>query len=342
MPRQEQSGRGIVRPMVHVTRSVQYRYLHRDLAGLGDNSLLAAIRAALAERYSGDVIGQCARARVADLEQSGQLTLLNNIAGELAAANYFCGELVLYRKGFDVPAIEEEMDDTKNSFNIKQFQTDGKSKPVEGALYFAVIGDHVGIIASNAVTPRWLERYLTWLLKDRTEVIAVENRIELNAKIDIVDGKGRTAAKAMTIHPQANDRAKGDQSTLKERASGAGSTVLEVLKLLGFGDNAIEAVRKDIPPGGRLEGDFRVYIKEGNRSRPLSEDTVDHAFRNLPADQLEFEAKGAKIRGNKIQLSEPTKVKQIGAILDVEDALAKIVEQLYRWNQNGDISLGDQ
>jgi len=214
------------------------------------------------------------------------------------------------------------------------------NKPVEGALYFTVIGDHVGIIGSNAVTPRWLERYLTWLLKDIGDFIEGESRVELNAKIELGGQKGKTTARAMTIHPEANARPLGEQTRLAERAKGKGATVLEILRMLGFGDNAIAAVEKDVPPGGTLEGDFRVFIKDGNKRRVLSEDTVDHAFRNLPEDQLEFEAKAGRIKGSKIQLSEPVRINQIGAMLDAQDALEKIVEQLYKWNQNGDISLG--
>ncbi|NWK96533.1 hypothetical protein DM806_12850 [Sphingobium lactosutens] len=307
---------------------------------MNGETLLDALRAALRAHRNDDVVGQCARARIADLEQNGQITLLNNFTGEEDAKDAFGGELILYRKGFDVPAIEEMLDTTQKSFSIKQFQTDGKNKPVEGALYFVVIGDHLGVIASNSVTPRWLERYLTWLLKDVTTIIGGEDRIELSAKIEVTDGKKRSAAKAMTIQAESNGRDKGAGSKLRKHAKGKGGTVLDVLRLLGFGEDAIQAVEDDVPPGGRLEGDFKVFIKEGNKVKPLSVDTLDHAYRNLPPDQLAFDAKGQKGRGNMIQLSEPARIEQRGAVLDVKDALAKITDQLYRWNQNGEISMG--
>lgn len=329
--------------MTKISRSVQYRYLNRQNAGLGEMSLVEAIRSALGEKRNGDVIGAKARARIADLDQIGQATLLNNLDGIDPDAVVFSGEVVLYKQGFDVPAIAEALDSDDNAFPIYQFQTDGKSKPIEGALYFAVIGDHVGLIASNAVTSRWLERYLTWLLKDAASLIEVEDRIALDSRIQVPGEPGSMGpAKSLTLHAGAVEKPAPDGSsrTMREKRKGRDGTVIEVLRLLGLGPDAIDSIVDDIPAGGSLEGDFLVYIKQGRQSKPISVGTLNHSMRNSDPEDFEIERKGSRTRGKMTHLAESVRVTKAGAGLDPKEAVAKIVEQLYVWNKAGIINLG--
>lgn len=327
--------------MTKVTRSIQYRYLNRIRIGDRDDTLEELLRRGLRVSRNGDVIGEKARARIADLDQSGQLTLLNGLKG-LDVAGFVAGELLLYRQGFDVPAIAENLDSEDNRFELALFKTDGKNKPIVGALYFAAVGDHVGVITSKAVTARWLERYLTWLFKEKSETIDFEDVVELNASISI-DGEPPSRngpAKAMTIRAEAVSSDGKPRTVRKERASGKGGTVLEVLRLLGVGSDAIESIKRDIPEGGNLEGDFQVYIKEGRNRRPLSTDTLDHAFRNVDPDDLNISRAGSKAKGKALFLSEPARMTEAPAGLEPNEAIEQIVAQLYKWANNGTITLG--
>lgn len=327
--------------MTKVTRSIQYRYLNRIRIGDRDDTLEELLRRGLRVKRNGDVLGEKARARIADLDQSGQLTLLNGIKG-LDAAGFVAGELLLYRQGFDVPAIAESLDSHDNRFELSVFKTDGKNKPVVGALYFAAVGDHVGVIASKAVTSRWLERYLTWLLKEKSEAIDFEDVVELNASISVAgEPLSRNGpAKTMTIRAEGVQSDGKPKTVRKERASGKGGTVLEVLRLLGIGDEAIDSIKRDIPEGGNLEGEFQVYIKEGRNKRPLSSDTLDHAFRNVEPDDLDIVRPGSRSRGKALFLSEPARLTEAPAGLEPNEAIEMIVDQLYRWGKNGTITLG--
>lgn len=333
--------------MPKITRSVQYRYLDRDRAGVGRVTLEDLLRAALSEKRVGDVIGEKARARIADLEQSGQQTLWNGLQG-YEPKGVLAGELVLYKQGFDVPAIVERLDNDSNRFELVRFQTDGKSKPIEGALYFCVIGDHLGIIQSNAVTGRWLERYLTWLLKDITSGLDAENYIALNAKTAFTasDMAKVGPAKGLTVHANSNPVPGGATSDtlppsrdFKTKRKGKGATVIEVLKLMGLGDDTIESIKSDVPPGGSLEGDFLVFIKQGNRKRPISLGTLDHAFRNTIPGEIDIQGKGAAVRDNMQSHSEAVRVNEGPLGLDPNEAIEKIIEVLYRWGEQGIINL---
>lgn len=328
--------------MPKATRSVQYRYLARDRLDIGEAKLEDLVRKALAEKRDGNVIGNEARARIADLSQEGQLTIWNGLKG-LERSSIVQGELLLYKQGFNQTAIEEMLDKAEPRFKLTTFTTDGKSKPVEGALYFAIVGDNVGIIQSNAVTGRWLERYLTWLLKDITGVIEGEDVVNLSSKTSIGEETRQKLgpARSLTIHAQPSKRTAGGgvDRSLREKAKGAGATVLEVLKLMGVGEDAIESIRKDIPEGGRLEGDFLVYIKDKNRKKPISIGTLDHAFRNTDASDLAIEHTGAKTKDGSFHLSEPVRLTTTVHGLDPEEAMEEIVNVLYKWAERALIDL---
>jgi len=332
--------------MTKVTRSVQYRYLDRDRAQIGEKKLDQVLLEALKETRDSDVIGKKVRARIADLNQSGQLTVWNGLQG-FETGTVIAGELVLYRQGFDIPAIEERLDGEGNRFDLVRFQTDGKSKPIEGAAYFAVIGDHVGIIQSNAVTGRWLERYFTWLLKDATSIIDGESVIALSARIgfDPKDMARAGPAKALTLHanpdiPSETTDTLSSSRTFRAKRKGKGATVVEILKLMGLDGDAIESIKADIPTGGSLEGDFLVFIKQGNNRKQISVGTMDYAFRNAEPGDIDIERKGSSVRNNLQTFSEPVRVQETPIGLDPNDAIERIIGVLHMWNKNGIVNLG--
>lgn len=325
--------------MAKTNRTVQYRYLDRTRVNLHEPNLETAIRKALAGKRDGSTIGKEARARIADLAQEGQITLWNGMKG-FSSKSVLQGELLLYKQGFNQTAIEERLDHGDARFKLVTFTTDGKSKPVEGALYFAVIGDHVGLIQSNAVTSRWLERYFTWLLKDITGVIEAEDVINLSSKTSIgkQDISKLGPARSLKLHAQPSERETTTRD-LKSKAKGAGATVIEVLQLLGVGKEAIESIEQDIPKDGRLEGDFLVYIKEKNRRKPISVGTLDHAFRNTDPSDIEIDHGGSKVRDNMRHLSEPVRLTETPHGLDPEEAMEEIVNVLYKWAERTLIDL---
>ncbi len=327
--------------MAKATRSVQYRYLERERAGIEEKSLEEAVRKALSLKgRNGWVIGKEARARIADLAQEGQLTLWNGMKGNSDKRGALQGELVLYKRGFNQTAIEENLDAGDARFNMVTFQTDGNSKPVEGALYFAIIGDHVGLIQSNAVTGRWLERYLTWLLKDATTIIDAEDVINLSSRLTVGEKEIGKLGPAQSLQLSAKpNRGDSQDRNLREKARGAGATVLEVLQLMGVGADTIDSIEADIPQGGRLEGEFLVYIKDKNRRKEISVGTLDHAFRNTDPSDLKIKHKGSKVRDNVSMLSEPVRLTQTVHGLDPEEAMEEIVNVLYKWAERALIDL---
>lgn len=320
--------------MGKVQRAVQYRYLDRERVPSTESTLEDLVRNALDQKRNGKVIGSVARARIADLAQEGQLTLWNGLKG--GGGGPLSGELLLYKQGFNQTAIEERLDKDDARFKLVTFQTDGKSKPVEGALYFTIIKDHVSLIQSNAVNGRWLERYLTWLLKDINTILNGEDVISLNSRtsFDKTDLEKFGPANQLIVHAQPSSK-EAENRELRSKARGKGGTVLEVLSLLGVGQDTIESIRKDIPEEGKLEGDFLVYIKEKNRKRPISVGTLDHAFRNAEPGEIDVHRRGSKVKSNLQSLTEPVRLTETIHGLDPDEAMDETVNVLYKWLERG-------
>lgn len=332
--------------MARVSRNVQYRYLNRGacspVESLTDTTLMGMIRSALRRRRRGDVLGRRARARIADLDHDGQIVLLNGFKGDGFDQSAFSGQLVLYREGIDVPTIEEELKKETNRFDIVQFHTPQENKPIEGVLYFVVIGNHVGLITSNAVRNRWLERYLTWLLKkDAADIIRDEDYIELNARISLEGDKADPLLmQEIALRPQANSVEEIRSSHLARRERGISKgTVLDILGILGVGEEAGDDLAESVPEGGTLEGEFRVFIKKGRLKCNFDKDTLDHAFRNIDDENPKWSGKSGKISDGMLYLAETVQIEATGSWLDPENAIEQIVEQMYKWARQGRIDL---
>lgn len=330
--------------LAKVTRSIQYRYLNREMADFSNDTLQSIIGKAFKKTRLGGKIGKLAKARIADLAGEGQSTLLNAVSDTVDDQTVFTGQLILYKKGFDVPTLQEEADSDKNQFDITQYKTDGKSKPIEGILYFAVIDDHVGLIASNAVTGRWLERYLTWLLNSATDLIDTDECVLLNADINIddEDRSDISSARSVTIATSSgvNDQPDSFSKNLKRKDKAKGNNIFRILKILGLGEDAISSLASAVPEGDSLEGDFSIYVKHKRNKKPFAKATIDQAFRNVPVDDLSLASKEGRIKGNLLRLSYPARVEAMSSsLLDPNDAIDQIIDQMRKWVKDGHINL---
>src|SRR5690606_4803374 len=191
-----------------------------------------------------------------------------------------------------------------------------KARVLKGALYFAVSGNHVGLIEGQQVRGRTLERYLTALLQ-RADELEPGQAIILNSKFLAGDGKELDESSEITIAAQPN-RGSGDarrrevSATLEREAAAArdqGKTVFDVLRLLGWSNDALESLEKEVPDDGWIEGFFRVLIKERRRkTKPISRATINEALRNIDPADLGLKGNGTE-KGGIVKLSVQREVK---------------------------------
>lgn len=324
-------------------KNVQYRYLNREVCGLTDESdetLMSMIRTALGKKIGEDILRKNPKGRIANLERDEQLTLritglerdeqltlLNRFSDIDSNERAFSGQLVVYRPGMDVPTIVEKLEEGKDYFDINRLETgDESNKPIEGVLYFVVMGDHVGLIASQAVRGGWLERYLTWLLNDMGQVINGNNRIELNAGINLQE---LPPIQEMRLCAPANESS--------EERSINFSTICKMLTNFGFGEESTPSLRRAISDGKGLEGVLSICIKQGRQKFDFPTDTLAHAFRNVDPENLVLIGPDGKLSHGMFYLSQEVQVRKKGSWLDGEDAIQQIIKQMNRWVMQGRI-----
>lgn len=322
--------------------TVQYRKLTRKHFSSCD-TLQDSIENALDMQGINHKIGMSVKERVIDLDQDGKSTVLNGFqAPQLAGQkNIFSGQIVLYRQGIDIPAIEEDLESNLSQFNVKQYQIDDKMKPIEGVLHFVAFEDHVGLIEASAVRSRWLERYLTWLLKSASDIIDEDSVVELQAKFTI-DGDVKPAKTAQQLliptRPVGNISNPPTSKTLA-RGSSAGATVAEMLRLLGWKENEIKDLINELPEGSNLHGDLKIYAKHGHKNVLFKRQSLESAFRNTDPNDIVLESKEGNQRGKVHKLSAQKTIRKIGALYKPEQATKAIWEQLLEWSSEGRIDL---
>ncbi len=115
-----------------------------------------------------------------------------------------------------------------------------------------------------------------------------------------------------------------------------GATVFDVLRTLGWDEQAITALDHEIPADGWIEGFFKVFIKRRNRKAKISRATINEALRNIDPADIGMDGEG-KERGGIVKLSMKKNVATIGTLLDPSSAKEQIVNALREWSEAGKI-----
>lgn len=317
--------------------TVQYRYVKLD--GLWETFSLKSMVVDILRRTpkgGGEKLLSMARLRKKDLDQDGSFVLLNKISDEGSwDGDLFCGQLIHVKSGTELPGLNGSLDDDLKEFELQNLTLEQRAQIVEGVLYFAVMGNHVGIIEGQRTRGRTLERYLTRLLQDAGE-LEPGSTIIMNAKLEGSVSK----VKEIDVAPQRSmaPYREGETSTEAAESEGEGTTVLDVLRLLGWDDEQIEQLENSIPQEGWLEGIFKVKFKrKRGRAASVDREVLEEALRNLDAHSVGLLGDGAKEKGGLIKLSEKCKIKSTGELLDPDDAMQQIVACLRRWAKTGKI-----
>lgn len=324
--------------------TVQYRHLKTD--GLFEGVELKAILADVLKRRGW---AENARLRVLSLDQDGSVVILNKVSPvETWAGPIFAGQLIHLQNGTDVHAVTQSLDDDTSEFVLKHLDVGERTRVLKGALYFAVVGNHVGLIEGQEVRGRTLERYLTALLQKADEFEA-DQVVVLNSKFMSGDGKALSESSEVTVAaapspaPVAAKTGFDGEPQVVEREAASGreyeqATVFDILRLLGWDEKAIDSLGNEIPDGGWVEGIFKIFIKERRKRKPISRKTINEALRNIDPADLGLKGDGSEKNGI-VKLSIPKEVKTVGpgSLVDPESAMEQIVVALRDWAAAGKI-----
>ncbi|MBT2131240.1 hypothetical protein [Aliiroseovarius lamellibrachiae] len=321
--------------------TVQYRYVNTD--GLWKefhlkDMVVDILRRATptgSNKYFEDV-----SLRKIDLDQDGSFVVLNKLSEEASwDGPLICGQLIHVKAGTNLPGIDGNLDQPIPELSLQNFNIGESKQLVEGVLYFAIGQNHVGIIEGQRTRARTLERYLTRLLQDAEEMEPGKH-ILLNAKLE---GKVRSV-KALEVSPrriQKHSTSEASDPTVSSTAGSAeseGSTVFDVLQLLGWSQEDLMKLEDSVPDDGWIEGMFKVAFKrKGRKSTSVDRKILETALRNVDANSIGLLGEGAKERGGTIKLSKVCNIPTEGELLNPSEAMKAIVENLRTWSTSGRI-----
>lgn len=287
-----------------------------------------------------------AKLRVLDLDQDQSFVILNKLSSpDTWDGPVFAGQVIHLQDGSDVHAVLQSLDEDTAEFVVQNLNVGQQARVLRGALYFAVVGNHVGLIEGQQVKGRTLERYLTALLQ-KAEELDPGQAVILNSKFITGDGKELSESSELTVAavpnkggaeaPAPGARAAEIMEREAAQARERGATVFDVLETLGWGPEAIDSLRAEVPDDGWIEGFFRVFIKERRRRKPISRATINEALRNIDPADLGLRGDGYEKNGI-VKLSTQRTVRTVGSLLDPADAMEQIVNALRDWSVRGKI-----
>ena len=105
---------------------------------------------------------------------------------------------------------------------------------------------------------------------------------------------------------------------------------------MGWPPEALERLEDEIPAGGRIEGLFKVFIKNKRTKLRIPRAAVNEALRNFDPADLGMAGDG-KEKNGLVKLSVLKEIAARGSLLDPEDAMLKIVDALREWAAAGKI-----
>lgn len=322
------------------TSTIQYRYvnLERLWGGFHLKEMVVDVLGRVPQGAE-EPMAAMARLRRKDLDQDGSFVLLNKMSPAVSwRGPVFCGQLIHVRQGTRLPGIEGTLDDDVSEFELLNLTLEERARIVEGVLYFALAGNHVGLIEGQRSRARTLERYLSRLLQDAGELepgqlvvlnARIEGSVQAASQIDIRPRRVKAAPQASTDGPVARRVAEEE---------GTGATVIEILRILGLDDRAITTLENSIPPGGWLEGTFSVLMKaaRGRRAK-ITREQLEEALRDIAPSALGLLGDGERARGGLVKLTQRRAIQVTGELLDPADAMAQILEALRDWARSGRI-----
>ena len=272
-----------------------------------------------------------AKARVLDIDQDKSFVILNKVFPlSMWDGPVFAGQLIHLQDGTDVHAVLQSLDVDTPEFLVESLNVGERARVLKGALYFAIVGNHIGLIEGQQVRGRTLERYLTALFQKADELDAGQ-AIILNSKFMVGDGKQLDDLTEIIVAAQPNrGTSPGDPSTVEQivereraRARDSGKTVFDVLRVLGWSPEALASLQHEVPDDGWIEGFFRFSIKERRRKKkPISRATINEALRNIDPADIGLRGDGTE-KGGVVKLSIQKEIKTISSLLDPADGWNK-------------------
>lgn len=332
---------------------VHYRRLIRDGAIFPTESLSDRIAAAMEFTLpNGSVMKTRAKNRVTPVAgQPGYERMLNTYH---AGNGFVFGTVCLFSPGqlqallhvVDDNSEHPDLADVLEQLEIRETAAPKGHEYVHGMTYWFATGDHFYQIQHVTLQSKAMEEYLTWLLRDKSGVIAPQHTVALQWKFDraqvgdddltSIEIGGRMPETYRAPSPDVDGQAltaKMEQVDTRESIGeriaatfAAGRKVL--VDLIGEVETAkiIETMPMEASLDVRVNIGFRSTKK---RIRKEVMNNLETGLRNIADGEVVARGRNGEVRGDDARLSMDMGVKRISAtsgLLDPEHALKQMKE----------------
>ncbi|MBX9708502.1 MAG: hypothetical protein K2X61_11270 [Caulobacteraceae bacterium] len=292
-----------------------------------------AFEAGLAASINGVRLGHNDATRITVSGDGHRMCLLSPHADD----NFCFGEIAVFRDG-DVPVAET---DPGGQVHLRTIPLAGNEEAIRGSTYFMAVGPHVALLHHDSST-RFLEDYLRWLMRAPLGNLAADEMLNLQPMIDmggrpvavrdIKSLKLRAEVVAPALAPAAmdgDDRRPQTFARMIERQQLTGGNVRAILHALGLSNGTLQGLNdRDLQD---LEFELLVRKRENNRIQPLPDELVRGVINDGVDRAAEFEADGAKRRGDAIVARYATEVDVEGAYYALNSVRAALWGALGEW-----------
>jgi len=315
-------------------------------------SLEVAIRAALAKQVDGVALkGRWNLRCLVGPAPARDHLFLNHIHDE---EKLVFGNLVSFTKG-RAQALLRQLGEVPE-VDIEQFDPPENDEFLDAILYWLVIKNHVFLIQASGLRSAEFERYIRWLLTERSAVWPSDTHTFLIDEFDLAKDelqKRTPDVRMINIGGRARSTDAPAPEPVRERVSVQRGQIAELAgseeegwvkrvlaAVLGNQETVNSALRR-LPEGATLKVLVRLGYERTRRDIDRAElRNLLIAARNLPDSDLSAETKdGTKISGDKIRLTHPARLLLVGDLLDPNDAKRAMIEAYGVFVGNGKIDV---
>ena len=123
----------------------------RRLVG-GGVDLKAMLVDVLRRQRNGQVVADNAKLRIIDIDQDQSFVILNKLSDPATwNGSVFAGQLIHLQEGSEVQAVMQSLEEDTAEFVLRNLKVGAQARVLKGALYFAIVGNHVGLIEGQQV-----------------------------------------------------------------------------------------------------------------------------------------------------------------------------------------------
>jgi hypothetical protein len=340
---------------------IHYRKLRRDNTQFPRNFLSDRIKAALeTDLPDGGEIRSRVTTRQADVPGLPDYRrLLNNFQTE---DEWVFGTMCLFAPGQMQALLRLAQDDQQEelplakileAFDIAEAQAPLGHEYLHGVSYFLVIGDHFYQIQTVSLQAKAMEEYFTWLLRDKTKVIAADNYVELQVEFDraqVGDDEltsiqiGGLVPETMRVPESAAQPVMVDvveHERLGDTQRATLATAKQIMIDL-FGPMKTEEILAIVPPEAALEVTVNIgYRARKRRFQKAFMNEIATGLRNLPDGEIKARGRNGEIRGDDARLSQVMSIRRLSetsSLYELESARDQMLELHRRFLHDGKIA----